>query len=69
MNTELLEIFQTDSFGEIQETIQFWLEECSLDQAPTATEVAQWLDILDKRGGKFVQLAKICQDYLHKLDK
>ena len=63
--TELTQLIQTDSYGEVQETLQFLLEECSLDQAPNREEIAQWRDILAMRGGKFQALAQQCQQSLN----
>ena len=65
--TELAQLIQTDSYGEVQETLQFLLEECSLDQAPDREEIAQWRDILATRGGKFQALAQQCQQFLNEL--
>ena len=65
--TELTQLIQTDSYGEVQETLQFLLEECSLDQAPSREEIAQWRDILATRGGKFQALAQQCQQSLNEL--
>lgn len=62
--SELLDLIQTESAGVIAETLDFWLYECSLDEAPDAAEVAQWRDMLAKRGGKFDRLAQICQTWL-----
>jgi len=65
--TELTQLIQTDSYGEVQETLQFLLEECSLDQAPSREEIAQWRDILATRGDKFQALAQQCQQFLNEL--
>ena len=46
------------------ETLDFWLNESSLDEAPSAEEVAQWQAVLDERGGRFVRLAMMCADWL-----
>ncbi|MDK4689461.1 hypothetical protein [Kingella negevensis] len=64
---ELNQLMQTESYGEAQETLQFFLEECSLDEAPTTEEIAQWRDILKQRGGKFTKLADQCQIFLDEL--
>ena len=63
--TELTQLIQTASYGEVQETLQFLLEECSLDQAPRREEITQWRDILATRGGKFQALAQQCQQSLN----
>lgn len=61
---EITQQIQTDSAGEVAETLQFMLEECALDEAPDRETVAQWRDILQQRGGKFERLAQICQTWL-----
>ena len=55
---------QQEAAGTVAETLDFWLYECSIDEAPAAAEVAQWRDILAARGGKFTRLAQICQTWL-----
>lgn len=62
--SELSDLMQTESAGIVAETLDFWLHECSLDEAPSAAEVAEWRDILRARGGKFERLAQICQSWL-----
>ncbi|MDO4248284.1 MAG: dioxygenase [Neisseria sp.] len=62
--SELLRLMETESPGIVGETLDFWLYECSMDDAPDAEEVARWRDILNARGGKFVRLAGICQTWL-----
>lgn len=62
--SELLEFFRTETVGAAAETLDFWLNECSLDEAPSAEEVAQWQAVLDERGGRFVRLAMMCADWL-----
>ncbi|QEY24562.1 dioxygenase [Neisseria animalis] len=62
--SELLDLIQTESVGIVEETLDFWLYECSLDDAPTPEDVAHWREILQQRGGKFVRLANICQTWL-----
>ena len=62
--SELLEFFRTETVGAAAETLDFWLNECSLDEAPTIEEVKLWRDELDKRGGKFIRLSTICQKWL-----
>lgn len=63
----MIELLQTSSPAEIRETLTFLFEECALDQAPTAEEVAQWRDILQQRGGKFAKVAQMCEDYLQEI--
>ena len=62
--SELRNLMQTEPAGIVAETLDFWLYECSIDEAPAAAEVAQWRDILAARGGKFTRLAQICQTWL-----
>ena len=61
---ELIDMIRHDSFGDVQETLRFLLEECSLEELPAQEEVQQWHLILMQRGGKFVKLANVCQDFL-----
>ncbi|ATD65071.1 dioxygenase [Neisseria weixii] len=61
---ELIDLIETESVGTVEETLDFLLYECSLDDAPSREEVVQWCDLLNGRGGKFVRLAKICQIWL-----
>lgn len=60
----LLELIKTESVGTVEETLDFCLYECSLDEAPGAEEVETWRDILASRGGKFVRLSALCQKWL-----
>ncbi|WP_165088717.1 dioxygenase [Neisseria yangbaofengii] len=62
--SELIDLIETESVGTVEETLDFLLYECSLDESPSRKEVAQWRDVLNGRGGKFVRLAKICQIWL-----
>ena len=70
ISTFLGEVFQSPDPARdgrtitVAETLDFWLYECSIDEAPAAAEVAQWRDILAARGGKFTRLAQICQTWL-----
>mgnify|MGYP007039729763 FL=1 len=61
---ELTDLMQQEAAGTVAETLDFWLYECSIDEAPAAAEVAQWRDILAARGGKFTRLAQICHTWL-----
>lgn len=61
MSENLLNLLRYDSFGSVQETLHFWLEECSIDEAPDAAELTLWQDILQKRGGRFAELAERCR--------
>lgn len=62
--SELLDLIRTESAGVVAETLDFWLYECSIDEAPTAAEVEHWCGILQERGGKFVRLAQTCRTWL-----
>ena len=63
--SELIDLIQTEPAGVVAETLDFLLHECSLDEAPSAEEVAQWRDLLTARGGKFLKLADACQAWLN----
>lgn len=58
------EFFRTESPAAAAETLDFWLNECSRDEAPSAEEVAQWQAIFRARGGKFARLADWCGEWL-----
>ncbi|MDO4878124.1 MAG: dioxygenase [Neisseria sp.] len=60
----LNELIQTESPALIRETLDFLLYECSIDDAPSAEEVAQWRDILQNRGRQFRPSADICTQWL-----
>lgn len=62
--TGLIDLIQTETVGTVEETLDFLLYECSIDDAPSREEVAHWRDLLNARGGKFVRLAEICQTWL-----
>ena len=36
---ELIDMIRHDSFGDVQETLRFLLEECSLEELPAREEV------------------------------
>ncbi|WP_037586460.1 hypothetical protein [Stenoxybacter acetivorans] len=57
-------LFQTEPIAVCAEVLDFWLNECSADDAPTAETVAQWCDIFTRRGGAFMRLAAECEHYL-----
>ncbi|MDO5058514.1 MAG: dioxygenase [Neisseria sp.] len=61
---EIKDLLKGEGAGAIQETLDFMLYECSLDEAPSATDVAEWRDILTARGGKFSRYAEICSQWL-----
>ncbi|PSJ79422.1 dioxygenase [Neisseria iguanae] len=62
--SELIDLIQTESVGTVGETLDFLLYECSMDDAPSSEEVVQWRDVLNRRGGKFLRLAELCQTWL-----
>ncbi|MBH5797295.1 dioxygenase [Neisseria meningitidis] len=62
--TELKQLIQTESIPVIEETLDFLLYECSIDDAPSAEEIAVWRDMLAARGGKFLHLSKLCRTWL-----
>lgn len=66
---QLLDLVQTESVGVVEETLDFCLYECSLDDAPDKEEVKAWRDALNQRGGKFVRLATMCQTWLDEEDE
>lgn len=62
--SELLDFFRTENVGMVAETLDFWLNECSLGEAPTTQEVAQWQSVFAARGGRFGRLAEQCEQWL-----
>ena len=60
----ITELIRSAEPAEVRETLEFMLHECSIDQAPTREDAAQWQDILQQRGGKFLPLAQMCRDWL-----
>ena len=60
----LIDACREGAAGSVAEILQFFLEECELEQAPDANTVAQCRDILAARAGKFQRLAQMCQDWL-----
>ncbi|QMT39885.1 hypothetical protein [Neisseria shayeganii] len=62
--SELTDYFRNEAPGAAAETLDFWLHECSLDEAPTAVEVAEWQAVFAARGGKFLRLAEQCRQWL-----
>lgn len=59
------DFMQTASYGECAETLDFWLNECTLDEAPSAAVVQNWQQIFQSRGNKFLRLATLCQQWLN----
>lgn len=62
--SELNRLIQTESVAVIEETLNFLLYECNIDDAPSAEEIAVWRDMLAARGGKFLRLSKLCRTWL-----
>lgn len=58
------QLFRTESVGICAEVLDFWLHECSLDEAPDAATVASWRDVFQARSGAFARLAAVCQTWL-----
>lgn len=67
MSKELIEFIQNEPYADVQETLNFLLEECSIDDLPTDDEIVLWIDILQQRGGKFTKLAGACQAFLQEI--
>lgn len=65
MTEKLNHFIETESHSDIQETLQFLLHECTLDEAPSIAEVTHWQHLLLMRGNKFLTLAALCQDYIN----
>lgn len=61
---ELNELIQTGSAADIRETLDFLLNECTLDETPNRETVQTWAHILQQRGGKFSSLAHLCEQFL-----
>lgn len=64
MSNHLTELIQTENPTLVGETLQFLLEECSVDEMPSLEEVRQWQHILEQRGGKFQRLAQLCYNWI-----
>lgn len=60
----ITDFFQTASVGECTEILDFWLNECNLDEAPSPTIVLQWQQLFQQRGNKFNLLVAFCQQWL-----
>jgi len=60
----LIDACREEAAGSVAEILQFFLEECELEQAPDVNTVTQCRDILTARAGKFQCLAQMCQDWL-----
>lgn len=62
--SQLADFFREEPLAVVAETLDFFLNECTVDEAPTVEEVAVWEGIFMQRGGKFVNLAVCCRDWL-----
>ncbi len=60
----LTELIRHESVGLVEETLDFLLNECSLDDTPSAEEVREWQSLLAARGGRFNRLAEMCGRWL-----
>lgn len=60
----ITQLFHSDSVGVCAEVLDFWLYECSLDEAPDAAQVSTWRNVFRQRGGAFRRLADTCQQWL-----
>ena len=49
----LIDACREEAAGSVAEILQFFLEECELEQAPDANTVTQCRDILTARAGQF----------------
>lgn len=65
--SELLNLIRNEPIGIVEETLDFFFNECSIDDAPTREEIEQWAAILHQRGGKFMRLEKMCQAMLKEM--
>lgn len=65
--SELDDFFREESLGAVAETLDFFLNESTADEAPSREEVLRWQVILVQRGGKFVNLAACCCDWLEQM--
>lgn len=64
MMQEITRFFQTESVSECDSLLDFWLNECSIDEAPEPATVQIWQQIFQARQGKFNRLAGICRQWL-----
>lgn len=64
MNSALDDMMEHEAYADVQETLLFLLEECSLDEAPSIDEVVKWQAVFRQRGGKFQKLAHLCEQFI-----
>ena len=43
--------------------LDFWLNECCLEDAPSLSTVQDWEQIFQTRGKKFIRLVTLCQQW------
>lgn len=61
---EIREICRSGNAEEVRSIVNFMLWECEIEQGPSADEVNTWQTLLNERGGKFIKIAIICQEWL-----
>lgn len=61
---EIREICRNGNAEEVRSVVNFMLWECEIEQGPSIDEVSVWHSLLNERGGKFVKVAVICQEWL-----
>ena len=59
----ITELFRTAPVGECAEILDFWLNECCLEDAPSLSTVQDWEQIFQTRGIKFIRLVVLCQQW------
>ncbi len=65
MMDEINQLIATSTPADIRETLDFLLNECSIDEMPSRELVIQWRDVLLQRGGKFTKIATdLCEPFL-----
>lgn len=62
--SELETLIRHESPALVAETLDFLLNECSMDEQPGRSEVQHWLTILETRGRTFKRAAEICRTFL-----
>lgn len=61
----ITEFFQIAPVGECMPILDFWLYECSIEDAPDRNTVQQWQQLFLQRSGKFNRLADLCLQWLN----
>ena len=54
---------EAGAVGECAEILDFWLNECCLEDAPSLSTVQDWEQIFQTRGKKFISLVALCQQW------